>query len=80
LAQAMVFFFAGFETSSSAMSYALFELSQRPKLQRLARANIEEVLQRHGSQVTYQALTEMKYLDWILQGNKMGKLVRHVTQ
>ncbi|KAF4524103.1 hypothetical protein B566_EDAN007686 [Ephemera danica] len=66
-AQALVFFIAGFETSSSAMTFALFEMARRPELQRTARLHIEEVLQRHGGKVTYQALQEMTYLDWIVQ-------------
>ncbi|KAF4524102.1 hypothetical protein B566_EDAN007685 [Ephemera danica] len=66
-AQALVFFIAGFETSSSAMTFAMFELARRPELQRTARLHIEEVLQRHGGKVTYQALQDMTYLDWILQ-------------
>ncbi|KAF4524104.1 hypothetical protein B566_EDAN007687 [Ephemera danica] len=67
LAQASVFLFAGFETSSSAMTFALFELARRPDLQRTARQHIEEVLQRHDGELTYQALHDMTYLDWILQ-------------
>jgi cytochrome P450 family 6 len=67
-AQAMVFFLAGFETSSSALTFALFEMSRRPELQQRARQEIEKVLQQHEGQLTYQALLDMKYLDWILQG------------
>jgi cytochrome P450 family 6 len=68
VAHALGFFFAGFETSSSTMTFALYELSKQPKLQQTARCHIEEVLQRHGGQVTYDALQEMNYLDWIFQG------------
>jgi cytochrome P450 len=70
VSQAMGFFLAGFETSSSAMTFALFELARRPDLQRTARRHIEDVLQRHDGQVTYDALQEMTYLDWILQGTQ----------
>jgi cytochrome P450 family 6 len=68
-AQAMVFFFAGFETSSSNLSFAFMELARHPELQRTARRHIEEVLERYDGQVTYQSLKEMTYLDWILQGS-----------
>ncbi|KAF4518426.1 hypothetical protein B566_EDAN002079 [Ephemera danica] len=67
MAQAFVFFFAGFETSSLSMAYALFELARRPDLQKTARQHILEVLQRHDNQITYEALQDMTYLDWILQ-------------
>ena len=72
-AQALVFFLAGFETSSSTMTFALFELARQPELQTRARQHIEEVLQRHGGQVTYQAIQDMTYLENIIQGNTVIK-------
>ncbi|CAB3365212.1 Hypothetical predicted protein [Cloeon dipterum] len=66
VAQALVFFFAGFETSSSNMTFAMLELARHPDVQQKARDNIEEVLQRHNGQMSYQALQEMTFLDWIM--------------
>ncbi|KAF4524101.1 hypothetical protein B566_EDAN007684 [Ephemera danica] len=66
-AQATVFFLAGFETSSSVMSYALLELAVHTDVQRRAQQEIDEVLERHDGNISYQALHEMQYLDWVMQ-------------
>lgn len=70
VAQALVFFFAGFETSSSTLTLALMEMARSPLVQQKAKENIEQVLEQHNGQMSYQALQEMTYLDWILQGKK----------
>ncbi|EDV57889.1 probable cytochrome P450 6a14 [Drosophila erecta] len=61
-AQAFVFFVAGFETSSSNMSYALFELAKNQAVQQKLRLEICDALARHG-ELTYEAMMEMPYLD-----------------
>jgi cytochrome P450 family 6 len=67
-AQALVFFVAGFETSSTTLSYAMLEMARLPSVQKKARKNIKDVLARHNGTLNYQALQEMHYLDWIIDG------------
>ncbi|XP_021191721.2 cytochrome P450 6B6-like [Helicoverpa armigera] len=66
-AQAFIFFAAGFETSSSATSFTLHQLAFHPEVQRRAQADVDRVLARHGNKLSYDAVKEMTYLDWVLQ-------------
>ncbi|EAT39031.1 AAEL009124-PA [Aedes aegypti] len=61
-AQAFVFFLAGFETSSTAMSYCLYELAQNSDLQNKARKSVMDSIKKHGS-LTYEAMQDMQYID-----------------
>ncbi|XP_017044419.1 probable cytochrome P450 6a14 [Drosophila ficusphila] len=63
-AQAFVFFVAGFETSSSTMTFCLHELAQQPDVQQKLRDEIESVLGE--GELNYDALAKMKYLDQVL--------------
>lgn len=67
-AQAFVFFIAGFETSSTAMTYALYELSIHPEIQDRARKEVQAVLKRYGGKLTYDGIQEMKYLGQVVDG------------
>uniref|UniRef100_A0A336KY81 CSON001397 protein n=1 Tax=Culicoides sonorensis TaxID=179676 RepID=A0A336KY81_CULSO len=62
-AQAWVFFLAGFETSSTAMSYTLYELAQNMELQEKARQNILSALKAYDGQITYESLQDMTFLE-----------------
>lgn len=65
-AQAMVFYLAGFETSSTVMSFCIYELALQPDLQEKLRAEIFAVLEKTNGQVTYEAIKEMVYLKKVI--------------
>lgn len=67
-ANVFVFFFAGFETSSTGMSYALYELAQNAEIQQRARDEIERVTRKHDGKITYESIAEMVYLEQIVNG------------
>lgn len=67
-AQSLVFYAAGFETSSSTMNYALFELAQNQEIQEKVRDEIHTVLEQHEGKVTYDAIMEMQYLANVVDG------------
>ncbi|KAJ8941638.1 hypothetical protein NQ318_010664 [Aromia moschata] len=65
-AQMLVFFAAGFETSSSTQSFAVYELARNRECQAKLREEINRVLEKHGNNVTYDAVMEMKYLENVI--------------
>jgi len=67
-AQAFVFFLAGFETSSSTMTFCLYELSLHQDIQDRLRQEIDDVLQKHEGKITYEGIQEMEYLDKVVSG------------
>lgn len=67
-AQAYVFYTAGFETTSSAMSFCLFEIAKNAEIQEKVHKEIDDVLAKYDGQLTYDAINELKYLDACLDG------------
>lgn len=65
-AQSFVFFIAGFETSSTTMTFALFELANHIDVQEKLREEVNRVLAKHGGEITYDSLAEMKYMDQVI--------------
>lgn len=68
VAQVFVFFVAGFGTSSSTISYALYELAKHQEEQKKVRDNIQDVLKKNDNILTYDSLQDMIYLQQAIKG------------
>jgi cytochrome P450 family 6 len=74
-AQAFVFFLAGFETSSTTMTFCLHQLAVNPDIQERLRTEIDTVLQKYDGNITYDSIFEMEYLDKIVNGKDYQMLI-----
>lgn len=79
-AQSFAFYFAGFETSSSAMSFCMYELAKAQPLQRKVQAEIDAVNERYNNEITYESLSEMTFLGACIDGNIEFKINIYLQQ
>lgn len=67
MAQAFIFFAAGFETSSTLMSFTLYELANNLHVQDKVYDEINETLSKTDGLVSYETLKNMPYLDMVFK-------------
>ncbi|KAF2881549.1 hypothetical protein ILUMI_24625 [Ignelater luminosus] len=65
-AQALIFFFAGFDSVSTLMCFAVYELAVNPDVQQKLREEVDETLKNCNGSLTYEALLKMKYMDMVI--------------
>ncbi|XP_067316647.1 cytochrome P450 3A9-like [Anolis sagrei] len=65
LTQAVIFVFAGYETTSSTLSYMAYLLATHPDVQQKLQEEIDEVLPNQATPV-YDTLLQMEYLDMVI--------------
>jgi cytochrome P450 family 6 len=75
-AQAFVFFLAGYEISSTTMTFCLFELASNPEIQEKLRQEVFEVLKRHDNKLTYDATMEMHYMEKVINDKNIFESVK----
>lgn len=63
---------AGFETSSTTMSNALYEMALNTSIQEKLREEICAELKAHDDKLSYQSVKSMKYLHMVFNG-KMSR-------
>lgn len=79
-AQTFVFFAAGFETSSTTLSFCLYELAKAPEIQKRVHEEIDRVLGEHDGQITYDSVSEMKFLEACIDGEFFKFIIQFSLQ
>lgn len=62
----MSIFVEGYETSSTVLGFAIYEMARNPDIQKCLHAEITEVLAKYYGECTFEALQEMEYLDNVI--------------
>ncbi|KAF5279691.1 hypothetical protein FQA39_LY18240 [Lamprigera yunnana] len=65
-AQALIFFFGGFETSATLMSFLAYEIAVNSDVQVKLQKEIDETLSACNGNLTYEGLHKMKYMDMVV--------------
>ncbi|KAK5641880.1 hypothetical protein RI129_010427 [Pyrocoelia pectoralis] len=65
-AQALIFFFGGFESVATLMCFAAYELAVDPFVQERLQKEVDNVLRKGNGTLTYEALMRMEYLDMVV--------------
>lgn len=68
IAQAVLFFIAGFETVSSGMSFLLYELAVNPDVQDRLAQEIKEVDAKNNGKIDFNSIQNMVYMDMVVSG------------
>ncbi|CAK1596657.1 unnamed protein product [Parnassius mnemosyne] len=66
VAQAMVFVLGGFDTTSSSIFFALYELALHPEIQERLAMEIKEHNAKNGGRLDYNTILDMTYLDMVV--------------
>ncbi|GJQ81529.1 Cyp6a9 [Trypoxylus dichotomus] len=65
-AQAFIFFLAGFETTSTLLGFAMFELAIHQDMQEKARKDVMKALEKFDGKVTHDAIVDLPYVEMII--------------
>lgn len=66
VAQAFVFFFGGFESTSSSMCFVAYEIAVNQDVQEKLQSEIDRVLEETNGEASYEAINAMEYLDAVV--------------
>ena len=73
-AQAMLFFFGGFEQASVTLSFLAHELAVNPDIQRRLQEEIDRIIEEDNG-ITYEGVMhKMKYLDAAVNGKSFKNI------
>jgi len=64
----LIFIFAGFDTSSNAISFLLHELAVNIDCQKKLQEEVDSFIAENDGKIDYSNLNSMKYLDMVVSG------------
>jgi cytochrome P450 family 9 len=70
VSQAVLFFLAGFDTTSTLLCFVCHQLATNPDVQKRLQEETDKTMQENGGKFTYEAVHSMKYLDMVVSGEK----------
>lgn len=76
---AFIFFIAGFETSSTLMSFAAHEIAVNPDIQEKLQNEIDKIVKDTNAQPSYETINEMKYLNAVINETLRKYPVQSIT-
>ncbi|KAG4068853.1 hypothetical protein HA402_005001 [Bradysia odoriphaga] len=84
-AQAFFFFIGGYESSSTTISFCLYELAKKPILQQRAYDEIVQVLTAYNGEISFDSLNDMKFIESCIEETlrmhpPFGVLTRQCTK
>lgn len=68
IAQSFLFFVAGYDTTSTVLTFALYQLARHPEIQEKLREEIHNILSENDGELTYDVILKMSYLESVING------------
>ncbi|CAL7936765.1 unnamed protein product [Xylocopa violacea] len=65
-AHALSFYIDGYETSSITLSFIGYQLAAHPDVQEKLRSEVKSTIEKHGGELTFDALKDMTYMDFVM--------------
>ena len=65
VAQSVLFFFAGYDTTATLLTFVAYCLATNPEIQERVQEEVDEAVANHGG-LTYDAVQDMPYLDRVM--------------
>ncbi|CAG7709903.1 unnamed protein product [Allacma fusca] len=66
VAQALLFFSAGFDTVQNALTFAAYELAVNQDVQERLAEEVVPIMEKNNGALTYESVNEMQYLDMVV--------------
>lgn len=64
----MIFFLAGFDTTSTVLCFLTHELALHPEIQQRLQQEIDDICDSIEDKPSYETVVHMKYLDMVVSG------------
>ncbi|CAG7825768.1 unnamed protein product [Allacma fusca] len=67
IAQCLLFFLAGSDTTESTVTFALYELAINPDIQEKLYQEVKEAVENNNGEFSYDVINKLEYLDCVIQ-------------